>query len=95
MCSIGWEEYFLLCFFESSFEIEPSPKYDSNAEHQRKTRTCEKQFLTSHITRAAQVYHLMVVVMELKKNGANISMEKAGLLGYVALHWLILRPVGL
>lgn len=86
--------YFCSAFLSSS-EIEPSPEYDSNAEHQRKTCTCEKLFLTSHLTWAAQVYHLMAVVMELKKNLANISMEKAELLGCVALHWLILWPAGL
>lgn len=58
---------FLFCsaFLKRSDEIQPSPRYDGNAKHQRKMRTFEKYFLTSHTTGNAQVYHLMAVVMEL------------------------------
>lgn len=60
---------FLFCFafLKRSDEIQPSPRYDSNAKHQRKMCTFEKYFLTSHTTRNGQVYHLMAVVMELIK----------------------------
>lgn len=55
--------------------------------------TKEVKKYNSRITQAAQVCHLMSVVMELRKLLAR--MERAELLGYLALDWLVVRLAGL